>query len=496
MTTVPADVGLNYKLPTWNGDWKTFADYKLAVEFEADGCKPEDLPYLAPRLVRNLTGRAWEACVEVDREKLRKEKGYEYLLEYLKTKRGKEQVDLLGDALEKYFTSGDSHRREGENMADFEMRHAALIRDMTKAMREVRATEQIPTEIFGWFVINKFIRLEHSDLATVKSQAKTYKLEDVMSALRRMWGGESLGSKDQERRKHNGAVKAYVALEEEEESSTGVWATDEAGEGPEGEGDQEWEDTQILFEDSLESLLQEPGDETVYANFQEAKQRLYADARRSLNKARTSRGFYPKGKGTGKDGGSKSATSGHGKGNGAPFRGRCMRCGKIGHKAMDCRQGRASDSGSGATSVGFVFAVQEMPQPSFKVPKTEPGPTRVGAPGPGTDVTGADVDIIYHVSTALEGAGTDGQAYAALQGASQPMAILDSGASESIIGANTLQGLYDSYEQLGFNPEDEVSVDRNLNKSFIFGNDQTCAALGLARVNTGLCLSTPWMCMW
>ena len=104
---------------------------------------------------------------------------------------------------------------------------------------------------------------------------------------------------------------------------------------------------------------------------------------------------------------------------------------------MDCRQGRASDSGSGATSVGFVFAVQEMPQPSckvlktesvhempqplFKVPKTEPGPTNVGAPGPGTDVTGADVDLIYHVSTASEG-GTNGQAYAALQGASQPMA--------------------------------------------------------------------------
>ena len=101
-----------------------------------------------------LTGRAWEACVEVDREKLKKEKGYEYLLEYLRTKRGKEQVDLLGDALEKYFSSGESHRRDGKNMADFEMRHAALIRDIAKAMKEVGATERISTEIFGWFVIN------------------------------------------------------------------------------------------------------------------------------------------------------------------------------------------------------------------------------------------------------------------------------------------------------------------------------------------------------
>ena len=57
-----------------------------------------------------------------------------------------------------------------------------------------------------------------------------------------------------------------MALEEDEEEETpsGVWATDEAGDVREDEGDHEWEDTQILFEDSLESLLQEPGDETVY----------------------------------------------------------------------------------------------------------------------------------------------------------------------------------------------------------------------------------------
>ena len=485
MTTVPAEVGLNYKLPTWNGDWKTFADYKLAVEFEADGCKPDDLPYLAPRLVRNLTGRAWEACVEVDREKLKKEKGYEYLLEYLRTKRGKEQVDLLGDALEKYFSSGESHRRDGENMADFEMRHAALIRDIAKAMKEVGATEQIPTEIFGWFVINKFIRLDHSDLATVKSQAKTYRLEDVLNALRRMWGGESLGAKDQERRKRNNPAKTYVAVEDEETNSA-IWAMDDAGEEDEhGEDDPDWEGSQILFEDSLESLLQDPGNEGIYANFQEAKQRLYRDARRSLDKARTSRGFYPKGKGSGKDHGGKGASGGQGKGSGTPFRGRCMRCGKIGHKAMDCRQGsKANESGSGATNVGFVFSVLEKP---CTMPEQATRPEDERDSGPRELAAGTEVDTVFHVTTTLDGDGKDGQVYAALQSANDPKAVLDSGASESIIGANTLQCLYDHYEQLGFNPEEEVTVDRNLHKSFVFGNDQTCSALGLATVNAGLC---------
>ena len=40
---------------------------------------------------------------------------------------------------------------------------------------------------------------------------------------------------------------------------------------------------------------------------------------------------------------------------------------------------------------------------------------------------------------------------------------------------------------MGFNPDEEVQIDRNINKSFIFGNNQTRSALGLARVNAGIC---------
>lgn len=98
-----ADTGLNPKLPAWNGDWRTFPDYKFAALLELDGCKEDERPLLAPRLVRNLTGRAWECCLEVDRNQLKTPTGVEFLLEHLRAKRGKQQVDLLGDALEKYF---------------------------------------------------------------------------------------------------------------------------------------------------------------------------------------------------------------------------------------------------------------------------------------------------------------------------------------------------------------------------------------------------------
>ena len=167
--------GINFKLPTWDGQWKSFQDYRLAVELEADGCKEDDLKYLAPRLVRNLTGRAWETCTEIDRAKLKTDEGYVYLLKFLKEKRGKQDVDVLGDALGRYFQSGEAVRRDGENLSDFELRHSTLVREMSKAMQEVGTSASVPSEIFGWFLLNQYLQLDPSDIATVKSLAGTYK---------------------------------------------------------------------------------------------------------------------------------------------------------------------------------------------------------------------------------------------------------------------------------------------------------------------------------
>ena len=101
------DAGINPKLPTWDGDWKIFSDYKLAAQLERDGMKDDDKPTLAPRLTRNFTGKAWEAWADIDREKLKKADGLDYLLKFLKEKRGKQHVDILGEAFEKYCQSND-----------------------------------------------------------------------------------------------------------------------------------------------------------------------------------------------------------------------------------------------------------------------------------------------------------------------------------------------------------------------------------------------------
>ena len=57
-----ADTGVNPKLPTWDGDWRTFSDYRLACQLEKDGLKDDEQITLAPKLARNLTGRSYQAA--------------------------------------------------------------------------------------------------------------------------------------------------------------------------------------------------------------------------------------------------------------------------------------------------------------------------------------------------------------------------------------------------------------------------------------------------
>jgi hypothetical protein len=93
----------NPKLPSWSGEWATFKAYELKVGLEIDGTREDERKLLGPRLAKNLVGKAWELIEEVDRAKLREETGAEYLLAFLKKQRGKDKVDLMGDALRDLF---------------------------------------------------------------------------------------------------------------------------------------------------------------------------------------------------------------------------------------------------------------------------------------------------------------------------------------------------------------------------------------------------------
>ena len=412
--------------------------------------------------MRNLTGRAWESVTEIDRAKLKQETGVGYMLEFLESKRGKPKVDLLGDALSQYFQQSSVFRKDGETWGDYEARHDHLVRDVSKALKDTGSSATIPSEIFGWFLLNQFLKLEPSDIATVKSVANGYKLEDVATAMRKLWGGDSLALKDQERKRGKSLGKIMVNEPYEEPT---VWNnTEENDSSPEAD-EASLEEGQAIFEAACEALAENPEDPECFANFQEVRKLRYSEARKALDKARTSRGFYPSAK-------RSSDTGRHSRGP-PPFNGHCVRCGKFGHKAAFCRQGPASSSKSTANaSVGFVGWTTMNPQPVLVVPEVNEVPATVL------------VNFPSSVSTTDNGVGN--LIASAAPDVVHCKAVIDCGASESIVGDLRLQDYYEELMNLGFDPEAEISVDRSINKSFTFGNSQTDRALGLAQLTAGL----------
>ena len=440
------------KLPTWGGQWTGYADYVTRVELKADGTKDEELPLLGPRLASNLTGRAFDWLIDVDRQKLKEKEGWSYLLDFLKSKREHSKLDILGEAFSEFFLKKDACRREGEDLSEFESRFRTMTRKLEKAMKESECSSSgLPTEVYGWFLINVFIRLDPSDTANVRGRAEDYKEETVWKALHRMWSGGGLLQKDLElKKKQPATTRAYHAND-----------ADEDGEGyPTEEVDveaEELEDAIEWYQEAQEQMLTEPDSGEVLANFKEA--------RKALDRARTSRGYYP----MRKPGWTGQRNRGQGNQFSADYSEKiCMRCGKKGHIARLCKQKLpTTDSKPKGSSVNFVGTMYSAENQMDKV-NDEPK-TNFLACDKGDDASDHGVSF-FNMDELCRG-----------------KAILDSGASDNIVGAETLQTLSDMYQELEFDPAQEIEVDRNIHKRFVFGNNQTSSGLGLGHINTGIC---------
>ena len=178
-------------------------------------------------------------------------------------------------------------RRDFEELSDCEPRFKAMIRRLDKALKESGAEGKMPSEVYGWYLVNNYMRMEPSDVANIRGRSESYKHTDILAALHRMWSGGGLAAKDSETKKKKKESNGHAMVMEDEDMEEEVF---------------------LANEDDERAFIDDPEDDEVLANFR--------DARQALGQARTSRGFYPV-KDPNLNRGSGFATSkGRGKGRG------------------------------------------------------------------------------------------------------------------------------------------------------------------------------------
>ena len=453
--------GIDYKLPWWNGDWLTFSDYQLRCELRADATKKEELGLLGPRLAGNLVGKAFDSLVEINREELKKETGWRYLLDFLEKRRGKEKADLLGDTFTEFFLRPESHRKHGEELTDYEPRFRQLVRKLDKAVLDAGSEQKMPTELYGWFLLNVYMKMDASDTANVRGRADSYRLEDVFAALKKMWSGGGLASRDQERKRRKEG-QGYIADETlgREEPETRAYTVDDGELGDLEDPTAELEEATVHYQDTLEAMLEEPEDPQILASFREARQ--------ALNQARNARGFFPV-----RNPNNKSVYAPGGAGHGGERRTGssssgttmsdadrvCFRCGKKGHRAKFCPQRPQRNTPNTGDKIGFVGVVTMTDAVQW------------------SEVTG-QVASVHQTE--------DDQILASVDEHTIGRAIIDSGASDNIVGVETLDDFATQLEQLGFSATDEIVIDRGHRKNFMYGNNERNRSLGRAHITVGI----------
>ena len=284
-------------------------------------------------------------------------------------------------------------------------------------------------------------------MANVQGRAESYKLDHVIAALQKMWSGGGLAAKDQESKMKKKNV-ASLALHADEPYHDDGEVFQCAEEEEEEMLTLELSGAATMYQEALACFLNDPEDKDVLATFEEA--------RKALDQAKTARGFYPT-----SNPNAPRYNSGMGKGMGLQVAAILMRtriacdvAKEVILHAIAHRNPRNEKGMARAKCLLRRMLREEKPiLASLGISIAEPG-----------SIWQSTGTTPFHVG----------------------FAVVESGASDNVIGVDTLQDLANLYEEMGFNISDEFEINRTMHKTFIYGGDHSSQAIGLAHLTVGI----------
>jgi hypothetical protein len=415
--------------PSWDGSLSTLVSYERELRWYVMGTDPDKRDLCGPRAVRALTGRAREivtAMSTADIARVSARTGCDFLVQYIKSRVGDPPVSEVAKYMDEYLSN--FHREKNEAMGAYIARSERLYGRLTEALQAVMDSNPpeagddgeppelpqldanwLPGLVRGWLLLTRARLSDAEQASAISSCGNSYDVDALSVALRTQWTEGRLRNHD--RNLNFGGTTtghSYEAesLPEEDEDLTAILE-------------------EAIKEVETEPMLEEVGLEEAYATAQEGA-RTWARARAALRSAKTARGFYGASPSSRPSGSSTDARRGDA---GSGFSGKCLRCGRVGHRARECpqsdpRSSAAPRGGVGTFSAGFML---------------------VNAP-----VDDADSMYLSILDATAEG-------YVAL----------DCGATSSIGGVEALTTLADlSAESVG----GETIVDTSVQIPFRFGN--------------------------
>ena len=335
---------------------------------------------VAMNVLAVLEGSSWTQCEDIDLKELEAENGLDVLLRRLDSKWKYDERVELGSIFDTFFFK--VQRKPNQSLLDY-------VTDFHQALRDVqRLKVDLPEEITGWLMLRRAALTKDQQHLVQSQVGKTLTLGNVEQSPFLVFGQDFKQSNHQSHRgksfpKGKGRSNVHHAEDDEHEFQDD-WSENymdtyyENDDDQYYECDEEWDETyfgsQVDWSPTAsewnpseaavqdESLFDVEEFDSVYS--------AYADAKSRLAQLRQSRGFYPvvalvDGKGSSmSQGGGSSKSKGQSKkgskqspyppkGKGIKARGKaiagdlvCLRCGKAGHKAANCKSSSAAASGA------------------------------------------------------------------------------------------------------------------------------------------------------